>query len=261
MGADEIVLKTSGCRSCDGNTALAIIERLARNGRDLLEVFGRSTTITVSEEADRATAPGEADGNALEDAAHERRQFLRALRSGALAVAGIVAEGAIDSLAEVVSPGTSRGTPVGLEHRVPDKRRMLLSVLQRLGKPRVERISGACLPAAHVSLDDHCLLCDCCSQLCPTGALRSTTAGGTKAIEFFLSRCTGCQVCQLACLDGALDLHGTIGVVELLEDRGETLISYPAHRCESCGETFGAREPGRYCHYCERKMTARNAPW
>lgn len=258
MGAKEVLLKTYACQGCEKKTALSVIKRSVENSLKLLHAFGKDTKIVFLEEAPVDETSEEREEKETE-ATYERREFLQFLKGRTFAVAGMVAEGAIDHLKETAAPRREQEKPVGLEHRVPAKRQILIHFLRRLGEPKLEHISGANLPLAQVSIQENCSLCDCCSQFCPTGALRSTTIRGTKGIDFSLSLCTGCGLCKLACSDGALSLSDTIETAELIEDEAKRLVSYGVYTCAICDQEFGAPTPKIYCPYCERKKKLRNA--
>jgi Pyruvate/2-oxoacid:ferredoxin oxidoreductase delta subunit len=260
MGAKEVLLKTYACRGCEKKTALSVIERSVENSQKLLQAFGKDTKIVFLEEAPVAETSEKGEEKETE-ATYERRGFLQFLKGGAFAVAAMVGEGVIDHLKETVSPRKEQATPVGLEYRVPAKRQILIHFLRKLGEPKLEHISGANLPLAQVRIQENCSLCDCCSQFCPTGALKSTTIGGTKGIEFSISLCTGCGLCKLACSDGALSLSDTIETAGLIKDEAKRVVSFGVYKCAICDQEFGASVPKKYCGTCERKLKLRNAPW
>ncbi len=259
MGAKEILLKTSACRACETKNLPSVIKRSVENSRLLLHAFGQDTRMVFLEETVDVETPEEGEGKKPEDT-YERREFLKFLKGGTVSVAAMIAEGAIDKLKETVSHQMEPAKPVGMEHRVPAKREILLYFLKKLGKPKLERISSATLPLVQVSIRETCVLCGCCSQFCPTGALKATNADGVKGIYFSLSLCTGCGLCKLACLEGALSLGDTIETAGLIEDRAKRLISQEVYRCAVCDQEFGATAPKKYCRYCERKMKLMNTP-
>lgn len=259
MGAKEILLKTSACRACETNGLPSVITRSVENSRMLLHAFGQDTKIVFLEEAVGVETPEEGEGKKTEET-YERREFLNFLKGGTVSVAAMVAEGAIDKLKGTVYLQKEPAKPVGLEHRVPAKRQILLYFLKKLGRPKLERISRATLPLVQVSIRENCVLCGCCSQFCPTGALKAINADGVKGIYFSLSLCTGCGLCKLACLEGALSLGDTIEIAGLIEDKAKRLVSHEVYRCAVCDQEFGATALKKYCHYCERKMKLMNAP-
>lgn len=260
MGAKELLLKTGACRECEKKAALSVIERSVENSQQLLQAFGKDTKIVFLEEAPAAEMSEKGEEKKTEET-YERREFLKFLKGDTLSVAAMVAVGAIDNLKEAVSPQKEQEKPAGLEYRVPAKRQILIHFLRKLGEPKLEHISGANLPLAQVSIQENCHLCDWCSQFCPTGALKSTTKGGIKGIEFSLLLCTGCGLCKLVCSDGILSLSDRIETAGLIEDEAKRLVSYEAYKCALCEQEFGASAPKKYCRYCERKMELRNAPW
>jgi Pyruvate/2-oxoacid:ferredoxin oxidoreductase delta subunit len=259
MGAEEILLRTSACRACQTKGLPSVIKRSVENSRMLLQAFGQDTRMVLLEEPAGAEAPEESEGKKSEET-YERREFLKFLKGRTVTVAAMVAEGAIDQLKETVSLHKEQAKPVGLEHRVPAKRQILLHFLKKLGRPKLERISNATLPLAQVSIGEDCDLCGTCSQFCPTGALKAATADGAKGIYFSLSFCTGCGLCKLACLEGALSLGDTIETAGLIEDGAKRLVSHEVYRCAVCDQEFGASAPKKYCRYCERKMKLMNEP-
>jgi len=259
MGAKEILLRTSACGACETKNLPSVLSRSVENSQMLLHAFGQDTKMVFLEEKPGVETPEEGEGEKTEET-YERREFLKFLKGGTVKVAALVAEGAIDHLKETVSPPEEQAKPVGLENRVPAKRQILLHFLKKLDRPKLERISGTTLPLAQVVIRENCTLCGCCSQFCPTGALKVTTAGGAGGIDFSLSLCTGCGLCKLACLDGALSLSDTIETAVLIEDGAKRLVSHEVYRCAVCDQEFGATAPKKYCRYCERKMKLMNAP-
>lgn len=259
MGAREILLRTSACRACETKGLPSVLARSVENSQQLLQAFGQETRIMLLDATPGVGLPEEGAGEKVEEA-YARREFLQYLKGGTVTVAAMVAEGAIDDLKETVSPRKEQAKPVGLSHRVPVKRQILLHFLKKLGKSKLECISRATLPLAQVRIREDCVLCGCCCQFCPTGALKATTADGAKGIDFSLSLCTGCGLCKLACLEGALSLSDTIETAWLIEDGARRLVSHGVSLCAICNQEFGAATPRKYCRYCERKMKLMNAP-
>lgn len=264
MGAREILLLTSACRTCETKGLLSVLTRSVENSRLLLQAFGRETKMVFPEGMTGAGTPEEGKGKKPEETkaeeTNERREFLKFLKGRTVSAVATVADCAIDQFKETVSPRKEQAKPAGLEHWVPAKRQILLHFLRTLGRPKLECIDRGTLPLAQVGIREGCDLCGSCSRFCPTGALAATTADGVRGIDFALSLCTGCGLCKVACPEGALSLSDTIETAGLSDDGAKRLICHEVYRCAICGQDFGATGSRKYCRTCERKMKLMNAP-
>ncbi len=110
--------------------------------------------------------------------------------------------------------------------RLPRKQRMLLSALQRLGKPAVTEIESSLW--AQFAFQESCTGCQMCAFFCPTGALTKIEQEGQVGVAFRLAYCTNCGLCQAVCYRNAVTLSCTVDLSKVFENRTDTYLMQPA---------------------------------
>ncbi len=136
------------------------------------------------------------------------------------------------------------------EKNLPDKRKILFTVLKRAGVPDVFEV----LPQVEVSftsqkfVDDSCTNCQICYRICPTGALSSN--GKFSLINFDSMLCVKCHLCHDVCEPNSIQLQSGFEVKEFFEPRQRTLATFDIKRCNECGNNFTYTGGEQACPRC-----------
>jgi len=124
------------------------------------------------------------------------------------------------------------------EKRIPDKRKLLFSILKRQPKPdhydvlAQEDISFT----SQKFVDESCTNCQICYRICPTGALSSDNK--FSVINFDAMMCVKCHLCHDACEPNSIHLQRGFEIKEFFEPTQRTLAKFDIKRCNECGNNF-----------------------
>lgn len=92
--------------------------------------------------------------------------------------------------------------------------------------------------AGVVTIDEHaCTLCEQCTSVCPTGALKVHRPDEAIEITFDSAMCVGCSMCIATCPErakGAIGLDRRFDVAELMAGR-HRVVGGSTAVCEACG--------------------------
>ncbi len=194
-GAAEIRLDVSDCEECCFDGGLAVAIETMRRANRLLSLFGLPDRVSAWT-SDRGRRRRGGGGNG--DRRYSRREFLSYLGRGPRSAA--VAAGA---------PLIERRSGLAAS-RLPEKRRMLLDHLSRLGPPFTGEASIDGAPFARVTIGDDCDGCGMCVSFCPTGALAWRDEGDRRALTFGTADCLACGLCREICPRDDVSLEPTV---------------------------------------------------
>jgi ferredoxin len=136
------------------------------------------------------------------------------------------------------------------DKKIPDKRKLLFSVLKRLDKPpsydvlATEDISFT----SQKFVDESCTNCQICYRICPTGALSSDKR--FSAINFDAMMCVKCHLCHDVCEPNAIHLQAGFEIKELFEPTQRVLATFNIKRCNECGNNFTYKGGLLECERC-----------
>jgi len=173
----------------------------------------------------------------------ERRRFLLSAGENIMKV--------LFDLKEPPSPGPSQHMN---GHSLPERRTELLVLTEGLApKTMNERIVD--YPILDIEVDEGpCGLCEVCSKMCPTGALKSSEEAGSASIVFSLGRCTGCRLCIEVCPKNCISsAHANPGAIHSVE---RVLVEKKVRRCRICDFRFVRNSSSKsedFCSLCEKK--------
>jgi len=134
---------------------------------------------------------------------------------------------------------------------IPDKRKLLFSLLKRVEKPKnyeiiaTEDISFT----SQKFVDESCTNCQICYRICPTGALSSN--GKFSLINFDAMLCVKCHLCHDVCEPDAIQLQPGFEIKEFFEPTQRTLATFDIQRCNECGNYFTYRGGAKECMRCK----------
>jgi len=124
------------------------------------------------------------------------------------------------------------------EKKIPDKRKLLFSVLKRQSKPN----SYDVLAEEDISftsqkfIDESCTNCQICYRICPTGALSSDNK--FSVINFDALMCVKCHLCHDVCEPDSIHLQRGFEIKEFFEPTQRVLAKFNIKRCNECGNYF-----------------------
>jgi ferredoxin len=124
------------------------------------------------------------------------------------------------------------------EKNLPDKRKLLYSVLKRLDKQDEYNVIDA-NEISFVSqkyIDDSCTNCQICHRICPSGALSSN--GKFSVINFDAMMCIRCNLCHDVCEPNSIHMQKGFEIKEFFEPLQRTLAVFEIKRCNECGNYF-----------------------
>jgi len=137
------------------------------------------------------------------------------------------------------------------DKNIPDKRKILFTVLKRAGVPEVFEV----LPEEEISfvsqkfIDESCTNCQICYRICPTGALSSN--GKFSLINFDAMLCLKCHLCHDACEPDSIHLQSGFEVKEFFKATQRTLATFNIKRCNECGNNFTYTGGEQACPRCQ----------
>lgn len=155
----------------------------------------------------------------------ERRKFL--LSAG---------EKIMKILFDLEEPRRNGPSPDLYRQSLPPRRKELLILTKGL-EPNARNVSLENYPILDLQINKAlCNLCEVCSMMCPTGALRSAEKGNSGSIAFSLGRCTGCRLCIEVCPKRCVSSSdASLGDI----NSGESvLIEKKIYKCKSCNFKF-----------------------
>ena len=134
---------------------------------------------------------------------------------------------------------------------IPDKRKLLFSVLKRVEKPEnyeviaTEEINFT----SQKFVDDSCTNCQICYRICPTGALSSNLK--FSLINFDAMLCVKCHLCHDVCEPNSIQLQPGFEIKEFFEPTQRTLATFDIQRCNECGNYFTYTGGEKECLRCK----------
>jgi len=134
---------------------------------------------------------------------------------------------------------------------IPDKRKLLFSVLKRVEKPEnYEVIATEDINfSSQKFVDDTCTNCQICYRICPTGALSSNMK--FSLINFDAMLCVKCHLCHDVCEPNSIQLQPGFEIKEFFEPTQRTLATFDIQRCNECGNYFTYTGGLKECMRCK----------
>ena len=121
-----------------------------------------------------------------------------------------------------------------------NKRSLLLSTLSEIA-PTIDTIfEEKKSPFFDIEINSKlCTMCDACSIICPTNALKSITVGSSIELSFWPRKCVGCYACVNVCPEICIDIKGRFIPKNIVENKKDVKIKDSITICEKCGEPIG----------------------
>ncbi|MBU1669440.1 ferredoxin [bacterium] len=137
------------------------------------------------------------------------------------------------------------------DKKIPDKRKLLFSLLKRQKRPEVYEVL-ATEDVGFTSqkfVDASCTNCQICYRICPTSALSSDMK--FSVINFDAMMCVKCHLCHDVCEPNAIQLQPGFEIKEFFEPKQRTLAKFDIQRCNECGNYFTYTGGVKECFRCK----------
>lgn len=136
------------------------------------------------------------------------------------------------------------------EKHLPDKRKILFTMLKRLDVPdRFDVLAQEDISfVSQKYVDEKCTNCQICYRICPTGAL--STDKKFSVINFDAMLCVKCHLCHDVCEPDAIHLQEGFELKEFFEPIQRTLATFDIKRCNECGNPFTYTGGEQTCPRC-----------
>jgi formate hydrogenlyase subunit 6/NADH:ubiquinone oxidoreductase subunit I len=139
-------------------------------------------------------------------------------------------------LFDLEEPRRNGPSPDLYRQSLPPRRKELL-ILTRELESNARNVNLEDYPIMDLQINKAlCNLCEVCSVMCPTGALRFAEKENSGSIAFSLGRCTGCRLCIEVCPNSCVSSSdASLGDINSNE---RVLIENKMCRCKSCNFKF-----------------------
>jgi len=131
-----------------------------------------------------------------------------------------------------------------------EKRKYLMTYLKKnkdfLEWNRSELLSKK-LYVAKLQVSENCNVCQSCSSICPTGALKVVKGKDTSSLQFYTEQCIDCDICEQVC--EKIGKKSINHLAEILENHSLQVITQ--NDCPTCGDKKNVKD--QVCEDCEWK--------
>ncbi|OIJ11595.1 hypothetical protein BKP35_11675 [Anaerobacillus arseniciselenatis] len=133
-----------------------------------------------------------------------------------------------------------------------DRRKYLVAYLKRKNMSgKVPDKMAKKLGVVNINVTSNCQLCQKCSAVCPTGALKIVETEEMKALTFQAQHCIDCDICEHVCLE----ISKQSICFEEIQNK-TVLQEQKLNKCPSCGDV--KLENDTYCDECNVKQVRKN---
>ncbi len=233
-----IIIDAYSCECGDNKLQKHLIENIKEANFILSSISNKQIVIKSIQDIDKKLENNISDRRSflsLKGAVKSKREFDEAFVADELKKFGID----IDVIAGIK------------EKKIPDKRKLLFSLLKRQEKPKEYDI----ITQEDISfisqkfIDESCTNCQICYRICPTGALSSNNK--FSVINFDAMMCLKCHLCHDVCEPNAIQLQRGFEIKEFFEPTQRILASFNIRRCNECGNYFTYRGGLVECDRCK----------
>lgn len=240
-GATQVEILWPECKGCVQEKHISHIEMVLLLGRKLAAMVGKSESCikVISDVRYSGSFPDSRPRIS-------RRDFFLGLR------------GEATQAIAVLLPDFSSDKPESpWKHVMGNKRAHLLRLLRAFPHRVSTCLEREGLPLSEIEIHPGCAGCNVCSTLCPTGALERIDVPDGVDVYFLPDICTGCRVCQDACIFQTISIASTFDLLNLAVRQRRRIIHLDMKVCWQCNSEFmGVNE--EICPLCRMKQD-RNA--
>lgn len=137
-----------------------------------------------------------------------------------------------------------------------EKRKYLLAFLEKNREfPLIDKngVLSAKLHVTKIQVTADCTVCQKCSSICPTGALKVTNNENTASLNFYTDQCVDCDICKQVC--EYIEKTPINDLTEILENH--ILQEKSQDECPTCGDKKNVQD--KLCEECELKVKKKNS--
>jgi len=247
----EITLDLGHCESCDiASSCLPQIEKNITEANMVASAIGirgvKKAYLGLTKED--------------EDSHLDRREFFNIFTLKGAVKTKEKFEKSVESLEEPEKKISSEHTQGIREKKIPQKRKLLFTVLKRQKLPQnyISFYENEISFTSTKSIDEACDNCSMCYRLCPTSALSSDKKG--SKILFDDMMCVKCKLCHDVCEQNSLHLE-KFSTKELFEPSQKLLKKFDVIRCDECGNFFTYEGGERMCRRCKIEEEEAKSLW
>ena len=93
------------------------------------------------------------------------------------------------------------------------------------------------IPFRDAFIDKTCTICDACTEVCKTGALKKDL----DKINFIYGYCIACGLCKEVCPEDAIKLNNVLDFAKLVDLKENGLVESELLECRRCGRPYIAK--------------------
>lgn len=252
----EVVFDMGYCDECDiAHKCKPQILKLHEEALYLLEAFESSATIKLEDLKYKKDEPKQQSS---------RREFFAKANLTDVALAKHKFEEEVQKATDELVEHSLSKTDIALlrKKRITDRRKLLFSVLKRVGKPSFFHVLEAnelSFTSMKLMDRDSCTACQMCYRVCPTGALTSDIKN--SKIDFDPLLCIKCHTCHDVCEPNSLTLSPSYRVTEFFEPNVYNLIKFNVRRCDECNMFFSSNTDDKLCYRCKAEEEEARELW
>ncbi len=234
FGFERVVCRVEACAACPWSSLRPKIEEDVARARDVLAVWDKPESISVSSADATVERP---IWNAANPPLSRRDLFRMVARQGQVAMARAMENGV---RAAGRRPGRDRLRFIGAAAHLPAPKE---DADVRLGM----------LDFATISVTEACSACGACARACPTEAVKfEKDEEETKfGLKFSPPLCIGCGLCTRVCVPLAITVDHDPSIAAVFASQQVPLIEGELVKCKRCGALTAKRGDEQLCDLCE----------
>ncbi len=187
--------------------------------------------------------------NLIKEKEETRRDFFKAFSLKNIENIALAKKEEISYLKEKI-PIKTEDSAKKREKIIPNKRKILYSVLKRVNKPsNFQKIESKEIGfVSQKEINQNCDNCSICYRVCPSGALSSNKKG--DIIYFDTMLCLKCHLCHDVCEKEAVEITDFFDTKEFFNPTQKILKKFTVIRCNECQNLFTYFKGEKICPRC-----------
>ncbi|BCD59876.1 MULTISPECIES: 4Fe-4S dicluster domain-containing protein [unclassified Nitratiruptor] len=245
----DIVLDIGHCPTCElKEKCFPAIEDMLNEANYVLQTIGGKEIKAESLVKTKETEPN-------------RREFFNLFSLKKVAQAKSEFESKLEALDNPEIALDAAGAKAIKEKSIPNKRKLLFTLLKKMGKPDEYKIleNRYLSFTSDKTVDETCDNCSICYRICPTEALSTTRK--MDAILFDPLLCVRCHLCHDVCEKKSIQLAETFDTKEFFEPSQKILAKFNVVRCIDCGNFFTYTGGEQVCPRCKIEEEEAKTLW
>ncbi len=222
LGAKSVWLVSGSCKGCEYKSSRHVAGETVSSANGILDLFGFSKRIFFSKDKIEVEPVG---GKSVESVGTSRREFFTSLKRETQKTGALLLDSMIESLADPEADRPKKVAGSKLPTRLPRKRSLLLNFMKKIGSltERASETESSLFYQFEID-KEKCTGCQMCAFFCPTEALEKVEGGGKASLNFKVSDCTACGLCQEICYKQAVRLSRHIDLHKVIDGNIDVII-------------------------------------